>query len=185
MGMFCCAPEPALLCCSNLFYWLISSPRSIAVLGFLRFSLIVFLTLWAKSDNGNLWSFSNQKMQLWFWGLSFFSFVSYVWGNFDVGSFLLCPWASSTVLIHSIYCYLNLFSLICSSHHDAALMLKIDDLSHIMMLLWCWEFLLFLCVSHIMKHLWWWECSATVPLGQLCCVVDVFNWFLVQEALLC
>jgi len=79
--------------------------------------------------------------------------------------------------------YLNLFTLICSSqlsHHDAALMLTIDVLSHIMMLLWCWEFLLFLCVSfllicsshhdaalmlkiddlsHIMMLLWCWEFS--------------------------
>ena len=142
--------------------------------------LMIYLTSWCWSDVGDFYCF-------------FVFLIS--WSISDDGNVLLCPWASSAVLLMCLIDFLSkkhccARCLVLFSHHETILMMVIYAFrfpsSHIMMQLWCWGLSFFFCVSHIMRHFWCWECSA-VPLGQLCCVVQIhsIDWFLVQKALLC
>ena len=156
---------------------------------------MIFLTSWCSSDVGNWWFFSHHDAALML-GIFIVFFVFLIsWSISDDGNVLLCPWASSAVLWMCLIDFLSkkhccARCIVLFSHHETILMIGIYAFrfpsSHIMMQLWCWVLSFFFCVSHIMWHFWCWEYSA-VPLGQLCCVVQIhsIDWFLVQKALLC
>jgi hypothetical protein len=139
--------------------------------------LMIYLTSWCCSDVGDFHCFFVFLMS---WSIS------------DDGNVLLCPWASSAVLLMCLidflskkHCCARCFVLF--SHHETILMMGIYAFrfpsSHIMMKLWCWVlsfsfvFLKSWCnsdvVTHIMVQLWCWELM--IFLTSWCCS-DVGNF---------
>ena len=143
LGIFCCAPEPALL-----FWFILFIDILICFFLFVLhimmqlwcWNLMIYLTSWCCSDVGNFHCF-------------FVFLIS--WSISDDGNVLLCPWASSAVLLMCLIDFL-------SKKHCCARCLFVHGPALLCCSIWfCWlissprsiAVLGVLCFSHIMKQL--------------------------------